>query len=140
MRYWILAIALMALVGCSTWGNGKIDSPFGDPYQAGRTFVFIDVVTEPIQPDEMKVAVNAVYQLAKINIGADMADIIIKSEIEAAYPDATPEFRAVMFNMYGALKARLLDQIDLNPELPVPEILSEFNRGINDAVALYKAP
>jgi hypothetical protein len=132
---------LIALsVGCSTWGNGKVDVPFmEDPYQAGRTFVFIDVVTEPVQPDEVKVVVNQIYALAEGNfLNDNFADDFVRGQIEQLYPDATPEFRQVVFNLYDSLMLRVLYQIDANPDLSDTKVLTEFSRGINDALALYK--
>lgn len=139
----LLATALLtgaALMSGCTLGNGKIDNPLtATPYQSGRTFVFVDVVTSPVQPTEVKVVVNQVYALAQANILNDnLADEFVQAQIAQLYPDATPEFRQVLFNLYAALTARVLDQVDVNPGLPQSEILSEFNRGIRDALALYK--
>lgn len=137
----VVCLAAACLHGCGTFGNGKLDNPLvATPYQAGRTFVFLDVVTEPIQPEEVKAVTAQVYALAKLNVtGAEtLADDFIEAEIAGLYPDATPEFRQVLFNLYDKLTIRLLSQIDGNVELPRVEVLSEFNRGINDALALYK--
>lgn len=139
MNKGIIAMLLcaMALVsGCGIFGNGKIDVV--TPYEAGRIFVFMDVVTEPIQPDELKIVTGQVYALAKLNVTSDFTDELVKQQIAELYPDATEEFRAVLFNLYDALTIKLTAQLDAHAELPKIEVLSEFNRGINDALALYK--
>lgn len=132
---------LMLACSCSTLGNGKIDNPLAiTPYEAGRIFVFMDVVTQPIQPDEVKLAVSQVYALAEISVSSDVADFVVKEEINRLYPAATPEFKAVLFNLYDKLTIRLLSQVGANPDLPQVEVFTQFQKGINDAVALYKAP
>ena len=140
MKKYIMALfAITLLTGCSTWFNGKIDNPLiGTPYQAGRTFVFLDVVTKPIQPEEMQRAIDIVYTVAVNNlINFDLTDETVKQIIAQRYPDATPEFRAVLFNLYKNMTIRLLSQVNANPNLPSSEIIEEFNRGIKDALALY---
>jgi hypothetical protein len=136
----LLLAALVTLTGCGTFGNGKLDNPLvATPYQAGRTFVFVDVVTSPVQPQEVQVVVNQVYAIAQNRyLDGSLTDDLIKAQIAQLYPDATPEFRQVMFNLYSALTARILNQAELNPDLPDIEVLSEFNRGIRDALELYK--
>ena len=134
--YGALAGLVLSLFGCGTIGNGKIDSPV-TPYQAGRLFVFADVVTQPIQPAEVGPTIDAVYSLANANLGAGMLDGIMVDEIARAYPDATPEFRAVLFNVYDALKARLDFHLAANPDIPSPKVLEEFFRGVRDAEAVY---
>lgn len=128
------------LSGCSTLGNGKIDVPIvGTPYQAGRTFVFVDTVTEPFQPAEVALVIDQVYALAQVNLDADsLLDEVVRNQIDQTYADAPPETRALIYNVYGALRARLDYQVSLNPDLPKLEVLSEFNRGIRDALAVYQ--
>lgn len=135
--YGALVGLVLSLFGCGTLGNGKIDSPV-TPYQAGRLFVFADVVTQPIQPDEVRPVVEAVYALAAANLGEGMLDGIVVDEIDRAYPDASPEFRAVLFNVYDALKARLDFHLAANPEIPSPQVMEEFFRGVRDAEAVYR--
>ncbi len=136
----LIAIALIGtLSGCGTFGNGQVDNPLGiTPYKAGRIFVFTDVVTKPIQPDEVKEAVDVVYAVAVNNVlNTDMADETVRSIIAQRYPDATPEFREVLFNLYKTMTIRMLAQINANPKIPNIEVIDEFNRGIRDALALY---
>ena len=134
----IAALALMA--GCSTWGNGKVDLPFAEtPYQAGRTFVFIDTITEPFQPLELSAAIDQVYAIASISLGAGgLLDEAVQAGIDQAYSDSTPETRAMIFNIYKAIYARIEIQIEANPEIPKPEVFSEFFRGVEHALLIYQ--
>jgi hypothetical protein len=140
----LLAIAFAAVsllqTGCSTLGNGSVDIPVvGTPYQAGRTFVFVDTVTASYQPDEVAAVIDEVYVIASMNLTADsLLDEFVEKQIESTFADSTPQARALIFNVYSALKARLDYQIDLNPELPPLDVLTEFNRGITDALAIYQ--
>lgn len=135
----IVMVALALASGCGTLGNGRLDNPLlATPYQAGRTFVFVDVVTEPVQPAEVQAVVNQVYSLAQRNLGVDMLDNIVLAQIQAAYPDATPEFHQVVLNLYQALTARITEQLRINTDLPERQVLDDFNRGIRDALKLYK--
>lgn len=138
----ICAICGSALTGCSTLGNGKVDVPVvGTPYQAGRTFVFVDTVTEPFQPAEVSAVIDQVYALAQTNLDADsLLDEVVRAQIDQTYADAPQETRDLIYNVYGALRARLDYQVSLNPELPKLEVFYEFNRGIRDALAMYQPP
>lgn len=135
----LLAFLMGLFAGCGTIGNGQLDNPLGiTPYKAGRIFVFTDVVTKPIQPEEVKEAVDVVYTVAVNNvINTDMADETVQTIIAQRYPDATPEFRAVLFNLYKTMTIRMLAQINANPKIPDIEVIDDFNRGIRDALALY---
>lgn len=136
--YGALVGLVLSLFGCGTLGNGKLDLPVST-YEAGRLFVFADVITQPILPDEVRPVIDSVYALANANLGPDMLDGLVVDEIARAYPDATPEFRAVLFATYDALKARLDFQIAAHPEIPSPELMAEFFRGVRDAEKVYRS-
>lgn len=139
-RFWLvvfLAFAFGLLSGCGTLGNGKIDAPVS-AYRAGRIFVFMDVTTKPLQREEVREAVQVVYDIALNNlVNADLTDQVVQDVIARHYPDATPEYRAVLFNLYKNMTISLLDQVHLNPELPELDVAAEFFRGVKDALALY---
>ena len=128
------------VAGCGTLGNGKVDLPITDsPYQAGRTFVVIDLVTEPIQPDEVSHAFDQVYALVNMDFDMESAsDEFVQQQIKALYPEATDAFRQSIFNVYGIVKIRLISEIESNIDLPELSVVSEFMRGVEDALALYR--
>lgn len=142
VNYQLILIATIFSIcaGCSTWGNGKVDVPgFETPYQAGRTFVFVDTITEPFQPVEMAAAINQVYAVAEFNLNAEtLLDEVVRAEIDALYADSTPEARAMIFNIYKAMFHRIEFQIDANPDIPKPEVLTQFFNGVTDALAIYQ--
>ena len=142
-RIWlvlVLAVCFGMLSGCSTLGNGKIDNPIAaNPYQAGRTFVFVDTISDPFQPAEVAAVIDQVHAIANMNIDAqNLADEFVRAQINELYADSTPEARASIFAIYKAFSARLLYQIELNPNMPEITVLSEFNRGVRDALAIYQ--
>lgn len=140
------AIAMLAMTlivaGCSTWGNGKVDLPLANtPYQAGRTFVFVDTITEPFQHEELAEVIDQVYALAMINldeVGESTLDEIVRAQIEEVYSESTPATQNMIFEVYKAVFARITYQVEINPDLPDIEVLKEFNRGIVDALAIYQ--
>ena len=134
-------VCMLLQPGCSTFGNGQIDVPLvGTPYQAGRTFVFVDTVSQPFQPAEVDGVIDQVYALAKTNLDAeDLLDEVVQAQIDAAYADATEETRALIYNVYAAVMDRITYQISLNTDLPELDVLSEFFRGVNDALAIYQS-
>lgn len=136
----LICIALIGfmLSGCAMFGQkGPIT---GDPYQAGRLFVFVDTVTEPFQPEEVSAVIDQVYAIANMNLETlDLGDAFVKAQIDQIYADSTPETRETLFNVYKAMVARLEYQIELNPDLPSIAVLDEFNRGIRDALAIYQS-
>lgn len=136
----VMILSVIAISGCSTWGNGKVDVPFAEsPYQAGRTFVFIDTITEPFQPAEVAAAIDQVYALATVNLDAeDMVDALVRAEIDNMYRGSTPEARAMIFTVYKAVFHRIEYQIKINPDIPRIEVLHEFFLGVEDALAIYQ--
>lgn len=136
----ISAIFGFIAVGCSTLGNGEIDIPLVDsPYQAGRTFVFIDTITEPFQPAELALAIDQVYALANANFETEsFVDAIVQAQIDEMYADSTDESRAMIFAMYKAVFARIEFQVESNPELPEIEVIDQFFNGVRDALAVYQ--
>lgn len=134
-------VAIMAIAaGCSTWGNGKLDNPLtSTPYQSGRTFVVVDLLTEDIQPKEMATVIDQVYALAKVDFTAEiLSDELVKNQIDEMYPDSSVEFRQLIFNAYGILKIRLASEVEARVDIPDIEVVSEFFRGVNDALELYR--
>lgn len=136
----LLAAACITMTGCWTFGNGKVDNPLtANPYQTGRTFVFVDVVTEPYQPTELALVISQVYAVTRINIDAtEFVDLAVRAQINDLYADATPETREMIFNAYKALYARLTSEFEAYPELGRESVFREFSRGVNDALKLYK--
>jgi hypothetical protein len=141
MKKMLLAVLLLGMVliqGCSTWGNGKIDLPV-DAYQAGRTFVFVDTITQPYQPSEMKAAIHQIYAIASVNIEADvLLDEVVKQEIAKMYPDTSKEGKEMIFNVYKAMFHRIVFQIEKNPNIPKAKVLEEFFKGVRDALEVYQ--
>ena len=136
----LISICVGLIQGCASWGNGKVDVPFAEtPYQAGRTFVFVDTITEPFQPAEVAAAIDQIYAIAEINLdAATLLDEVVQAEINRLYADSTPATRAMIFNIYKAMYDRINFQINTNPDLPKPIVLTEFFRGVKDALAIYQ--
>lgn len=131
----IAAVFGFIIAGCMSPISSHVS-----PYKAGRLFVVADLITEPVQPKEVAEVVDQVYALAKVDFGAQelMADELIKAQIEELYPDTTPEFRQMIFNVYSVIKIRLADQIQTNVDIPDVQVISEFMRGVSDATKLYR--
>ena len=140
LDYAVLAVLVVLHGGCATWGNGKVDVPFAEsPYQAGRTFVFIDTISEPFQHAEVAAAIDQVYALATVNLDAeDMVDELVRAEIDNMYRSSTPEAREMIFTVYKAVFHRIEYQIKINPDIPRIEVLHDFFRGIEHALMIYQ--
>jgi len=131
----ITAVMLLS-AGCALFhGNDGL----GAPYQAGYDFVLLDTITEPFQPEEVGFVIDQVYAAAEIGLGTEgLPDEVVRAEIDRLYADSTPEARQAIFNIYKAVLARITNQIGANPDLPKPEVLNEFFRGVRDALAVYR--
>lgn len=134
-------VAIMAIVaGCSTWGNGKLDNPLtSTPYQSGRTFVVVDIVTEPFQPKEMRMAIDQIYVIAQANSSAeDWSDAVVKESIDKIYKDTPVETREMIFNVYKAMFNRIRFQIEADPDRIYISTVHEFFDGVKDALEVYR--
>lgn len=126
---------LLSITGCALFTGKSIVSP----YEAGRIFVFADTTVKSIEPAEVKTAVGVVYGIAKADLDAEnITDELVQAQIEAQFPDATPEYRAVLFALYRNLTLKITDQIGVHSDLPKLTVIDEFNRGIRDALELYQ--
>ena len=135
-----LLLVYITIVGCTSWGNGQVDIPFMEtPYQAGRTFVFIDTITEPFQPMEVSAAINEVYTIAEIHLSmSELIDEVVKKNIDTIYVDSNQETKDLIFNIYKAMFVRIEFQMDNNPVLPRIEVLNDFFEGVRDALRIYQ--
>lgn len=137
MQLMVVMLLVVSVGGCATMKSwfGFDDSP----YQAGRTLVFTDTVTEAYQPPEVAAAIDQIYAIASMNLEAtSLVDEVVNAEIDKLMEDSTAEARAMVFTVYKGLFDKLHRQIEINPDLPDIEVLNEFFRGINDALAIYQ--
>ena len=145
----VMLLTLIALVGlgitsmlggCSTVGNGRIDVPgFEDPYQAGRTFVFLDTRFKSYEPAEVRLATDSVYRIALANLDSPIVlDSIVRAQIEQEFSAQTPQERELIYNLYKGAMARVESQIDKFPRMTEIEVLDLFFWGVRDALAVYQ--
>ena len=130
----VLLLAVGSISGCSTWFGGDEASA----YDSGYEVVELYVVARPFIEAEHRAVIGGFYDLA-VNTPdlVSLTDDLLMGEIAALFDDASPEELTSVLVVYQKAKRRLLEQIDLNPELPRDELLDEFFRGISDAVAFY---
>jgi hypothetical protein len=139
MKKAVTALILAALVsGCALFPS----DPDRPGYQEGRTAAFFYVMSEPVQPPEINEALRAGYLVLKTTAreydGANNLDIIVQMEIAELYPDTTPEFREFVFNFYQMARTRLLNEIDLNVEVPTTTVVDNFLQGVEDSLKDWK--
>ena len=135
MKKIIALLALSLLAGCALF-----HSPDRPGYQAGRTTEFFYIASKPALPEKITLAVEGgydmirLYGIASAEAGADEE---VRALIEDKYPDATPEFRAMVFNFYSMAKNRLQSEVASNVNIPQSEVVENFLQGIADAKTDY---
>lgn len=140
MRYAILLLTLGLLTGCANFGNRKIDSPI-DAYTAGRLLVTVDLAFKPFLPNEYQKVMDSAFALVSIDYDqpAGSLDSYVRGQLDVIYEGETPEFKAAMYNLYLMAKARVKYRIDVNPNIPQPDIIIQFKAGVRDALEMYSA-
>lgn len=135
----ILMAAMMLLSGCAMFGKGGL-SPDKPGFEEGRVAAFLYVGTEKAQPAEVNAAIRAGYGVIKgiIMTGEDPARAIVAAEVEAQFPDATPEFRDMIVRFYDMGRARLDGVISHNIDIPVPTLVSNFIEGVESGLKDWK--
>jgi len=129
-----LAAATALLVqGCAFMPKSDPDRP---AYQAGRYAAFFYTLTKPALPEKVRLAVDNGYGVLSIVLanGTVPLDAAVSSRIDEMYADASPEFRAMIFNFYKMAVQRLQAEMELAPHIPSIEIVDNFMAGVADSL------
>jgi len=131
----ILSMALMITgSGCSTLA-GSSDAT---PAEAGFEVVEAYVVARPFIAEEHRAIIAEIYSFATTTDDLDtVTDDLLREAVQELFSKAEPEEREAVLVVFKRAKDRLLEQIDLNPDMEKAALIAEFFQGVEEAVDYY---
>lgn len=130
-----LSILMLALgSGCAL----LIPAEDATPHEAGYETVEAYVVARPFIAEKHREIVGEIYMFA-INtpdLNA-LSDEVLRDIVVSAFDHAEPAERDAVLVVFKKAKDRLLEQVELNPDMERVALVQEFIDGMKAAVEFY---
>lgn len=133
----VMTVITLSLTGCVSFL-----SPDKPGYEAGRIAAVTYMVTEGVQPTEIRLACVTGYKVldtvfTSTNLVSTTMDAAATQAIDKQMPGATPQVKQLAFNVYKMGKSRVEVALADNVKLKAPEYIGNFKQGVDSALKDY---